>query len=173
MNRKTRNTRKQNAQKKNKKYFHKSEKKIIRNIYNKKGGTAEGAALVAAPVAAVRESSTAEETNGAQNVVNNDKCTIKVGDLVTDNNKLLGIAKVVNDNNITVKYPNGNEETYSRNSGLKTYQYYDILGLLSQIVTNVIKLKNGGSPPEDINNISNLKEHLENAVSLLKSEPNI
>lgn len=149
MNIKTRNRRKQNTKKRNKKYFHKSEKKKIRNISNKKGGAS---------------------ANASSNVTNNP-CTIKldVGDLVTDqNNKLLGIATVIDGNQITIKLSNGTESKVD-NTGLKLYQYYDILGLLSQIVTNVIEMKNGGSPPKDINNISKLKKDLENAVSIRES----
>lgn len=115
-----------------------------------------------------------EEANasrsGTQNAVNNDKC-IKKGDLVTDNNnKLLGIVESID--NATSEIKIKDVDVKKNISDVKLYQYYDILGLLSQIVTNVIEMKNEGLP-EDINNISKLKEYLKNAVPLLKSEPNI
>lgn len=166
MNIKTRNRRKQNTKKKNKRYFHKSEKKKIRNISNKKGGAPlnQSAPESLAPAPAVTN------VSRTQNVVNNDKC-IKEGNLVTDNNnELLGIVESID--NTTSKIKIKDVEVKKNISDVKLYQYYDILGLLSQIVTNVIEMKNGGSPPKDINNISKLKESLENAVSLLKWETN-
>lgn len=164
MNKKTRNTRKQNTQKKNKRYFHKSEKKKIRNISNKKGGAETN--VNNNPSGSSQSPAAEEEANasrsGTPNAVNNDKC-IKEGNLVTDNNnKLLGIVESIDNTTSEIKIKD--VEVKKNISDVKLYQYYDILGLLSQIVTNVIEMKNGGSPPEDINNISNLKENLEKSV---------
>lgn len=172
MNIKTHNRRKQNTKKRNKKYFHKSEKKRIRNIYNKKGGAETN--INNNPSGSNQSPAAEEEANasrsGTPNAVNNDKC-IKIGGLVTDNkNNLLGIVESID--NATSEIKIKDVEVKKNISDVKLYQYYDILGLLSQIVTNVIEMKNGGSPPKDINNISKLKEYLENAVSLLKRESN-
>lgn len=130
-----------------------------RNNASKKGGMLRKASKL------VGFGSSGSKTKSPDNESKINECVIVENMLVEKDNDILGYVQSVGETDVQII---GNTQKYNK-SEIKSYQYQDILSLLSNIIAHVVKkpyITKGDVPADDIKKIDDIKNHLNDVVKL-------